>query len=103
MMTTNELTFSTHELEVTMPKWLVSCDSQASLRTGHVAHRIGNEDSKVSAVKVILRGIICSRSKRRPCSPLSDGERNINVSTVDLLVPFGLDTDTALSATERAE
>jgi len=42
MMTANELTFSTHDLDAVVPKWLVSCGSQVSPRTSHIAYRIGN-------------------------------------------------------------
>ena len=46
---------------------------------------------------------ICSRLNRRTCWPLRDSGSNIKVSTVGLLVLFGMDTETAVSATERAK
>lgn len=47
--------------------------------------------------------VVYSRLKRCPCLPLRDGGRNINVSTLGLLVVSGMDTKMTLSATERAQ
>ena len=47
--------------------------------------------------------IVYSRLKRCPCLPLREGGRNINVSTLGLLVVSGMDTEMALLATKRAQ
>lgn len=69
--------------------------SERAWKTGHrLAYSTLSEQCAI---------IVYSRLKRCSCLPLRDGGRNINVSTLGLLVVSGMNTKMTLSATERAQ